>query len=398
MFETEIISIITTFLYVLYAIYVFIYHRESIIGIAVTFFYAVISIYSTYLVISGAISPVAPISLLSSIYIFICFVVLSRPLNGIKLCINDKNCDILYYGDYLIIICNIYILVSILYEISYGVKSVNNYLSGNWLSIYYEMRGDNAIYYSSFYEKLLINFVNYIRIPALISAFILFIKKRKYILLPIALLAPFITALTNAIYISSRSDLFLITLQYGFIFMFFIEYFNKKQIYIASTVGLSVILIAYIVSSLITGSRFADDYTSSWVQGYFGDPQFTGNIIVTYTDSFYKGGYIAKNLYSYLGISGGQYHMPIDIGFSFQTLIATRFKDFGYVGTIVYLLVLTTIVKHMISGELTIAKLYIIQIYFSAVIIGCFYEINNDITFIMILIIYYLLKNKHLRI
>lgn len=318
------------------------------------------------------------------LYYFMIFVLLIQPFQkriNIKKTVTISNYSLLnklFSG---------YVFVSILYIFILSGSVIYAIRSGNWLSIYLRMRGSDAVFYHNLFERLIINFTSYFKIPALFYAFYVYSKgipfKRKRLLM----IMPFITTFFWALFTASRTDLLVIATLYFVCFLIFTNElsstFKKRALIFSSVMGwlAMMFILAVNVSRFGTGGQ-------SWLSMYFGESFIVAHNTIGYTYRLGEGSYFFNQFYHIFGIPITPYLCSIDDGTAFHTLIGMRYSDFGMLGTIIYAIIASLLLKLILRKRyLGLGDIYLIVYYFITVFIGVFYDAANAYSWSIVIVI-----------
>ena len=283
---------------------------------------------------------------------------------------------------------NIYLISSFVY-IGFMIPKIIPILqSGNYLSAYLETRGEDAVLYSGFFEQVIINFVSYSSTIVLILSFLLLSDNIRYKYKLLLFIFPFINSLIFAVMTASRASVAFEILIYLVLFLLFRKKLPSKFSRIIKIVMIIVVASAAILIGAITLSRFGDnDY--NWLYNYFAESFYNVNYIMTYGYGSSNGNTFFKGLFEF----NSNYHCSVDFGFGFTTLIGARFRDFGYLGTIIYAIICCTFLNELLKKKIIdIGMLAIIVYYFRTILIGVFYDAASCLSWIYTIIIVLMFK------
>lgn len=264
-------------------------------------------------------------------------------------------------------------LVSIFYQFP---KVVENLQSGEWLlirdTLYYD---DEFSLYNNQVERLAKIFIQYFRLPAILSFFYFLssANKKKYIVRVFLGFAIFLPSIFTAIETAARGSLlaFLIDVLIGFfIFKNRIPLKIKKRIYLSGSI---VLLIIVSFSIAVTASRFGDLDQSSSVFYYFSHSFMSFNYgVVDTIHSYADGKYFFNFFFENKMINF--YSYGTHFGTSFITFVGTLYIDFGPIGTFLIAVVVPFLISLRFKFNKTIdfADLYLYAFYLSYLINGVF--------------------------
>lgn len=283
---------------------------------------------------------------------------------------------------------NIYLICSILYIVFMIPKIMPVLQSGNFLSAYLATRGEDAVLYNTFYEQLIINFVSYSSILILILSFLLLSNNIKYKYKVLLFMFPFVNTLIFAVMTASRATVAFEILIYVVLFLLFHKNLPPKLSRIVKIIIIAIVTGATVLIGSITLSRFGDN-DNNWLYSYFAESFYNANYLMTYGSGSSNGNTFFKGLFVFYN----NYHCSIDFGFGFTTLIGARFKDFGYLGTIIYAIICYVFLSKLLKKKIIdISTLAIIVYYFRTILIGVFYDAASCLSWIYTIIIVLLFK------
>jgi len=356
--------------------------KRGKLGLLLVSIYATIAFGCAFFYSQGEYS-VRDLLLWPFLYYFVVFCILLQPfqrkVNYLeKISVpNYKSLNWLFDG---------FLVASVLYIYVLSGNVIEALQSGSWLSVYVEMRGEDAVFHHNLYEQILINITTYLRIPAIFYAFFVYAKGIPYGRKALLLITPFINSIVWAIFTASRTEFVVIGFLYVACYLMlskeFSSSFKKKML-----VGLSIfgaIAVAFIIA--VSASRFGEG-ESSWLKDYFGDSFIVAHNTIGYTDRLGYGSYFFKQINQILGIKMTPYHCPIDDGTAFHSLIGMRYSDFGIIGTIMYALVGYIWMNHIINKKkMLLGDVYLLLYYFIALFIGVFYDSTSAFSWLIVIV------------
>lgn len=362
--------------------------KKGKLGVLLLSIYAAIAVGCAYFYSQGEYY-VRDLLLWPYIYYFVIFFILQIPLQR-KVNYLEKvtipNTSLVNF------IFDVYLVVSVLYIYALYGSVMEALNSGSWLSVYINMREEDAVFYHSFYEQVLINITTYLRIPAIFYAFYVFAKKIPYRRKGLLLITPFLNSAVWAVFTASRTEFVVIGFLYIACFIMLMDTFSasfKRKIII----GLSLFgLIAAVFVIAVSASRFGEG-ESSWLKDYFGDSFIVAHNTIGYTDRLGYGSLFLKQINAMLGIHMTPYHCPIDDGTAFHSLIGMRYSDFGMIGTVLYAIVGYIWMNHLINKKkMLIGDIYLLLYYFIVLFIGVFYDSASAYSWLIVIVFSFILN------
>lgn len=355
--------------------------KKGKMGILLTSVYAVVALGCVFYHAQGEFH-VRTIILWPFLFFFVVYLILLQPFQKRvnlleKVAIpNEKKMNHFFDG---------YLIVSVLFILILGDSVLSSLRSGNWLSIYVKMRGEDAVFHHNLYEQIIINLTNYLRIPAVFYAFYVYAKGVKYKRKALLLIIPFVNAFVWAVFMASRTELVVIGSIYLICYLLFLKKLStsfKKRVVIIFSVMI-VVAAAFIMA--VSSSRFGENETS-WYASYFGESFIVAHNTIGFTDVFSQGSYVARPFYTMLGMRITPYHCPIDDGVAFHTLIAMRYADFGLIGTVLYAVFSAVIFCRMLKKKkIRLGDVYLLLYFFNVLFIGVFYDNANALSWLIVL-------------
>ena len=367
--------------------------RSGRLGVLLTSIYAAIAIgcaffYSQgeYMVRSLLFWPF----LCYFVYYYILIQPFQRRVNFIKKIpvLNFNSLNLIFDG---------YLLVSVLYIYVLSGNVMEALRSGSWLSVYLDMRAEDAVFYHSFFEQVLINITTYLRIPAIFYAFFVYAKNINYGRKSLLLITPFVNSAIWAVFTASRTEFVVIGFLYVACFLMLSEGFSpsfKKKLYVGLAV-FGAIAASFVIA--VSASRFGEG-ESSWLKDYFGDSFIVAHNTIGYTDRLGYGSYFFKQINQLLGIHIPPYHCQIDDGTAFHSLIGMRYSDFGLIGTFVYAFIGCLWMNHLLNKKrMLLGDVYLLLYYFIVLFIGVFYDSATAYSWLIVIVISFILNKISLR-
>lgn len=270
--------------------------------------------------------------------------------------------------------CDFYIIITLLY-ILFMLSSIRETIaSGEWVYKYVEMREDDVEIYHNVFEKIVFNCASYLKIPALLIGFYLFANHSDYRHKSILIVCPFLCSFAYAMYMASRTNLFIIILLYGCTgFLFWNQYSPKIKQVITSVFALIISLVV-ILCFAITLSRFGDD-DISWLANYFGGSYRIAHNTIGFTERLGYGSNFFSDYYNFMGIKMPVYHCLIDDENGFHPMAAMRFTDFGFFGTLIYAFLVCRVMTKLLSArKIHFGCACIVLYYYQDLLMGALYD------------------------
>lgn len=245
-------------------------------------------------------------------------------------------------------------------------------VSGNWninRDILYS--GELLLPYSNLLEYIAMNFVGYTKILALLIGFTMLRSNEKNLLGIIIIFISFVSSVLSAACTSSRAQVVHIVLLVVVMYLFFFKNIAKnKKRFITILIILGIIgILPYIIQ--VTASRFGVGSEIISIISYLGQPPIV----------FSRGVFnIKRCLYGKysLGILFGldtfdQSQIGGAWGSGFYTYVGWLYIDWGLIGTIVIVSIISYIVYKIIAKKkYTISDLYIIFFVYYTLLQGAF--------------------------
>ncbi len=284
------------------------------------------------------------------------------------------------------VLCIVYIFCAfyrvVTYDFSMPIMSMEE--MGDMATDYYLEhldREEGTKVYSSQIERFVLNYLVWFKITALIGMFNCFCQRRKFwgSLLALSL---FLQILINAFTIGSRSALFadiMIVLSGFLLYKKFIPRKTLKNLFILALFGI-FIFGAFLVG--VTYSRFSDTDmgTGGSLLFYFGQPMLCFDYgIADSVEGYFYGARTFKTTFNWLGLYVPDTRMAdiflgTHFGSNFTTIIGMLILDFGFIGTLVFGVMLSWIVHTLCFSvkTFTIANLYLYLFFLNRLIMGVF--------------------------
>ena len=290
-------------------------------------------------------------------------------------------------------ISDIYLICCVIQILLSGSRAVTAIVTGNYLSIYRERVDEGAtFFYNNFFEQFVINVVNYFFIPIIVYAFYVIVHDVNYKRKNSLMVVPFLTMSLNAIASASRTQFFYIILIYGTVFFLYRKYMLKNRQWPMMILGFVVVSMVMQGVRAITESRFTDDKEGDWMSGYFGKSFITAHDTFAHTTRYSEGTYFFRDVVSYVGLKYIPTRCSVDHGFAFRPMISTRYSDFGPIGCTVFAFLCMYMFSYLISKrKYSWGQMYIILFYYKSLTLGAFYENNNAIAWLYVLIVSFIL-------
>jgi len=379
-------------LYLVLLIYSILKKRGKL-GILLTAVYTTIAVGSVYFT-KDEPSRTQGILMWPFFYYFLIYIILIAPFNRNK---RFHERIVVPNTNVMNTVCDVFIVVSILYIIALSDKLLIALRSGNWLFVYVQMRSEDAVFHESFYEQVLINVTTYLRIPIVFYSLYVFAYRIPYKRRYLALVFPLVNSVVWAIYTASRTEFVVI----GFIYLGcyylcsskFAGSFKRK----ITVIGSIFAVIGSIFIIAISASRFGEGETS-WLVDYFGDSFVVANHMIAFTDRIGNGSYFFKQIFSILNIHVAPFHCRIDDGTAFHSLIGMRYSDFGPIGTIIYAFIGLLWMNYLQKKkQILIGDVYLIMYYFIVLLIGVFYDSATAYSWLIVIVASFILNKISVR-
>ena len=333
------------------------------------------------------------------LYIFFCFLLLSRYILGHKY--SDKAIARLAYSRNRVVD-----LFCWFYTVCVVIKLVNEGLNFSALSLIqvvedtaeayeehltYEFQGGPIAYIATVYEQ-------YFSKVCIIWGFNSLCQRQK--LKSILFLAfPFIAAFGDGIMLGSRNTIVMAIIVYVCAYVLYRRLIPKKtkKVLLFSSLAIGSVVVLYLLA--ITESRFGIDTQAAEdnsAMAYMGQSMLQFNYgLADSMRKTYDGAMTFKNIYPLVGIDipnrfSADSMLGTHIGTGFVTLIGFLVMDFGYIGTIIFCLIFPLIMKWscLQNKGFTLPVMYIFLFYVSRMLRGSmvFSGPGADLSYFMLFI------------
>lgn len=274
----------------------------------------------------------------------------------------------------------------------YIIPVKNLIVSGRWYENIEDMYAGNIVFpYRNIIEYLCIQFAGYLRLLAIVLGFS-FLRTKEDIKIGLLLVgAAVISGALGALYISSRGTLINILLLTVSVFIFFFDQYDlKTRKGIMAILGLVLLTIIPFFSS-ITVSRFSSDEATSSVLQYLGQAPivFSGGV-----SGITQYGYGINGFGTFFNQRVSQAEIGGSWGSGFYTFVGWIFLDWGPIGTLILVSIISYILWNIISKDkYELSDLFLIFFIYYTLLQGVFvigraycYQI------VMALVVYVFLK------
>lgn len=330
------------------------------------------------------------ITLWPFLYLFVSFVLLSRPF--------FKKWNVSFVEDVSIIrsVAVVFIICVVCYLGFFGGTLLSNLTSGAWNSVYSEAQGENT-YYTGFFDHTVMFLATYLQLPAcIVLAYYLTLEKKERCLIFFLSLSLVLYAFMSTILSATRATIFVHSSAFVCSFLFFSKQISPVTKRKMKKALLSVCIPAVLLLGTVTFSRFDSSASDSFVYlsilYYFGHSMLVFNYGVVDTIQRYAGGtFFCRNFYD--GIPGdaelGTHSDPL-----FTTIIGALYKDFGPWGTMLVSLVVPALIFLVIRKRKSvgIAELLVVFYYFTNLMTGVFYEVTSALGWIIVITFYLFIR------
>lgn len=375
-----LILVINSILYVILLI-LSIYKKRGLLGIIMTSFYTILAIGCAFFYNKGDYWNLN-LMLWPFLYSFIIFLILIWPFQkktDIVNMVSIPNTSLMN------VFFDFYLVVSVLYIIALFGSVVQALRSGSWLSIYVSMRGEDAILYTNFYQRFLINVTSYLKTPAVFYAFYTFAKNINYKRKSILLIMPLITSFMWAINTASRSSFMAVGVLYLICYVICSTHisttFKRRFITVLSIFG--ALAAAFILS--VNVSRFGEG-NDEWTSAYFGHSYIVGHNTIAFTNRLGYGSNFFGFLYDTFHINVPRYNCLVDDGVAFHPMIGMRFSDYGLVGTIVYAFLVSWLFTSILKKKnITFGGVYMTLYFYCSLFTGALYDNTNILSWLIVI-------------
>lgn len=341
------------------------------------------------------------------LYLFVAFILFSRIYIFRASKWNDAMGDFVYNKNATFnFMCIIFIICAIfnILNTDFSVSSMSlGEVEKNALDNYgehIEHYGEAA--YTNIIERFTLNYCSWFKVAALIGMYNCFCQKRNGMAFTLGACI-FLPTLMNSIMMGTRGTLFTEIMLFLSAFLLYKKYIpkeTKKRIYaIASFVG--VFSLLFVIA--VTTSRFADskEGTGGSVLSYFGQAMlYFNNGLYDSVNGMLYGLRTFKTITSYFGVSlpegfRADFFLGTDFGTGFTTAIGMLILDFGFIGTLVLVIILPSIINYLCSYRktFTVASLYLFLFFFNRLIFGVFTNGSGaDLQYIIAIFFYFFFR------
>lgn len=373
------ILVINSLLYITLFIFCCV-HKRGVLGKVVICLYGVISIGTLFFYSKGELRS-NNMLLWPYLYYFFIFIILLYPLLSWKkvsnsIVVNPKTMNNI--GD-------VYIVLSVIYVILLGNKAVDAITSGDWLAQYLTMRGDDVVYHHNIFEQVVLNLIDYLKIPMILYAFLVYARQISYKRKLLLFISPLVDSMIWALYTASRTDFLIILLLYLTCYLIFKDAFSSTFRKIVRIGFVLIGTLAGIFVLSISISRFGEGETS-WLALYFGNSFLVAHNVIGFTTQYSDGTYFAEYLLKLLDLPLKPWVCKIDDGSAFHTLIAMRYADFGPIGLILLSLTLSLIlVKIVGKKKVYLGSAALVLYFYRSLLMGGFYDSTTLVSWMVVI-------------
>lgn len=291
-----------------------------------------------------------------------------------------------------------FIFCVVCYFIILAPSLLDNLRSGEWASVYTASHAEDKKIYSNFFERIIMIFCMYFKIPAMVILFhnlSLGKKGKSNLLLAIAVLTYIFSA---SILSASRAHTYVGIVELVVMFLYFYKQINqsirRKIIFVSMIIlSLCMLLIVGITISRVAYKGGTEIVAQNFLY-YFGHSMLKFNYgVVDTIKEFAHGDFFCRSIVGYIPGDAelGTHSDPL-----FTTLIGALYKDFGPFGTIAVSFIVPTIIslswRHGNVRSMDLADITIYFYFFNELLVGAFYQNSSILNWFIYLIIYMGLK------
>lgn len=294
------------------------------------------------------------LTLLPFIFLFIIMLILLYPYYGFSI---ENKRIIIYETNLIKLLINIYIISALLSLVLSFDNTILLIQSGEWGSLRNEFYADNNSIklYDNQIERISKNISGYLVHFSIIYLFYLFSKPKLEKKVYIIFLCISLTSISNAMTIASRGMVVNLILEFVIAFVMFRNIIPvNRLIKLKSMLFLCFVFITiYIISVSI--SRFGEEEASGSALFYFSHSMLSYNDgLVNEINNYAGGKYFFKWFYDILGYDSSiNFHeLGTHFGSSFITFVGTLYIDFGPYGTILFAIILSSILRISFKNQI----------------------------------------------
>lgn len=325
-------------------------------------------------------------------YLFFCFILLSRYF------IFNKPKEFRDNPRLIRIITWSFIFSASMYVLVLFPRLLDNLLSGDWATIYTMAHVEDKKDYSNLFERLIMIFCMYFKIPAMVIMFhnisLKLKNKTNYLLIITLLLYIFSSAILSA----SRAHMYIGIVEIVVMYIYFYDKIDIRLRRKITTVSLGVLVLCMFIIIAITisreGNRGGQELVLQNFLYYFGHSMLKFNYgVVDTIKEFANGDFFCRSIVGYIPGDAelGTHSDPL-----FTTLIGALYKDFGPIGTIMVSIFAPFLISRSWlsrkSQYMDLAEITIYFYFFNELLVGVFYENCSILNWFIYLIIYIGLK------
>ena len=267
-----------------------------------------------------------------------------------------------------------------------------------WKSNRILLLDDEIVYpYSNRIEYLMLNFSNYFALPLLIISTIIISKGGNKILGWTTLIISIAYRVLACLYTSSRGGIFNLAIMTIVIFSFFLKDMKKTSKTFSIFLGITAVIVLFPVMASITADRFGDDFASTSVWRYFGQPAIMFSYSVVPIKRLALGRYAFSHIFD-TGYSsfdyGGKWEIGGNWGSVFFTFVGYEYIDWGPIGCLLIGGIIAWIMNKIITKETyRPSDLYLIFSYIQFLVNGCLVIGRNyTLQIILSLVVYGIMR------
>lgn len=285
----------------------------------------------------------------------------------------------------------IFVVFSIYYIATHFMGAVDLYTSGEYLIRYLDVHDDDYAFYDSFFDQLVLNYLEYLYIIVLFYGFVQLASQHFFSGLAIIVIITSYRLLVS-VETSSRTDMFVLAALLMTYYLLFRSFFSKKIRKWFRIIGLLAFGFIGFFAALVSSSRFEGKDLSDWIFDYFGFSILDFHDVVCSTIRFRDGSYFFKYL---SGIIPGLKQTALfsrDFGSGFLPTYGQLYLDFAWWWLLFYIPLIVFVNKYVASKKCSLPSLYLLIFMFVYTFVGNLYCKYDFIGFVMCFLIFSILR------
>ena len=325
-------------------------------------------------------------------YLFVCFILLSRYY------FTEKPKPFADNPRLIKLVSWTFIFSAALYVAILFPRLLSNLISGDWATIYTLSHVEEEKDYANLFERLIMIFCMYFKIPAMAIMFHNLSQRKKDRSTYLLSLAVLVYVFSSTILSASRAHMYVGIVELVVMFIYFyhkIDAHLRKKIIIVTVciIALCMIIIVAITISRVENRGGSELLLQNFLY-YFGHSMLKFNYgVVDTIKVFANGDFFCRSIVGYIPGDAelGTHSDPL-----FTTLIGALYKDFGTIGTLVVSLVAPFFIskswRHGKIKTMDIADLTIYFYFYNELLVGVFYQNCSILNWAIYSVIYVGLK------